>query len=179
VDASRVGITGHSLGGKLAILAAAQDARFGAVLAVDPVDDSMNCSATNCPSVATLLPSLQVPVGYLGETLDGAGGFQPCAPAAHNYAVLYGQTPAPSFAVTVNGAGHMSFLDDPSTCGFTCSFCATPTADHGQVIGLTYAYEAAFFERHLRGLTGYDAALTGAQAQARYVAPGLASLQSK
>ena len=37
----------------------------------------------------------------------------------------------------------------------------------------------AFYERHLRGDLGYDTYLTGAQAQARYVATNLATIVSK
>ena len=41
------------------------------------------------------------------------------------------------------------------------------------------AYAAAFLERYLRGIAAYDTYLTGAMAQARYVTPGLATIQSR
>ena len=122
------------------------------------------------------------PTGFLGEVLDkgGGGGFStPCAPEAENFLTFYAKTTAPSLAVTVNGANHMSFLDDVASCGFTCSVCQMPSLDNKTVNDLSKAYVVAFYERHLRKNTGYDTYLTGAEAQARYVANGQATIQSK
>jgi hypothetical protein len=47
------------------------------------------------------------------------------------------------------------------------------------VSALARSYVVAFYERHLRGNVGYDAYLTGAEAQARYVATNLATIESK
>ncbi|MFO0552944.1 MAG: hypothetical protein U0271_31440 [Polyangiaceae bacterium] len=179
IDSQKIGMTGHSLGGKTSLLAATMDSRVRAVIGIDPVDSSMNCSAADCPDVSMLMPTLAIPTGFVGETTDSGGGFQPCAPAADNYATFYAGAQAPSFSVTVNGANHMSFLDDVASCGFTCSFCQTATADNATVNDLAVAYVTAFFERRLRNLTAYDDYLTGATAQARYVTPGLATITSK
>lgn len=180
VDVTTVGMTGHSLGGKLALLAASTDARVKAVIVLDPVDGGANgCSAPKCVTVADLMPGLHIPTGFLGETTDASGGFQSCAPAASNFTTFYAKTNTPSFQVTVLGANHMSFLDDVSACGFTCTLCNAATAPNAQVNGLAKAYVVAFYERWLRGKTAYDAYLTGAQAQARYVATNQISLVSK
>lgn len=179
VDANLVGMAGHSLGGKAALLAATFDSRIKAVLALDPVDSSMSCSPQDCPDVSSLMPTLAIPTGFLGETLDASGGFQPCAPAADNFTTFYAGANAPSLQVTVNGANHMSFLDDVASCGFTCSLCQPATLENAVVTALAYSYAAAFFERHLRQIAGYDTYLTGDQAQARYVATGVASIESK
>ena len=104
---------------------------------------------------------------------------QACAPAADNYATFYAGAPSPSLEVTVAGADHMSFLDDVASCGFTCSVCLPATQPNEVVNALAKAYVAAFYERYLRGVADYDAYLTGAEANARYVAPGLASIQSR
>jgi acetyl esterase/lipase len=173
---AKAGVSGHSLGGKLSILAASLDSRFGASITFDPVNSSVMCNPTDCPDAAALLP-LPIPTGFVGEVTDASGGFMPCAPAADNFAVFYGKAGSPSLSVTVNGANHMSFLDDPSTCGFTCSFCNAPTADHTKVIGLSHAYAVAFYERHLRGNVAYDEWLTGAKAMSTYGA--LATITSK
>lgn len=179
VDTKLVGMMGHSLGGKVSLLAATFDPRIKAVLALDPVDSSMNCSPQKCPDVSNLMPSLAIPTGFLGETLDASGGLQPCAPAADNFTTFYAGANAPSFQVTVNGANHMSFLDDVASCGFLCSVCQPATLANDVVTALAYSYAAAFFERHLRKNAGYDTYLTGDQAQARYVATGVASIVSK
>ena len=140
---------------------------------------SMNCAAADCPDMSAMMPNLHIPTGFVGETTDASGGFQPCAPAADNYATFYAGANSPSLSVTVKGANHMSFLDNVATCGFTCSFCNMASAPNAQVNALSKAYVVAFYERYLRGLVGYDTYLTGADAQARYVATGQAEIVSK
>jgi dienelactone hydrolase len=178
-DATHAGLTGHSLGGKLSLLAATMDARVKASITLDPVDSSMGCNAQDCPDVSQLMPTLHIPTAFVGETTDAMGGFQPCAPAADNYSTFYAGATSPSLEVTVNGANHMSFLDDVSTCGFVCGFCNMASAPNAQVNDLSKAFVTAFYERYLRGDTAYDAYLTGAVAQSRYVASGQATLTSK
>lgn len=180
VDGTRAGIGGHSLGGKLALLAATRDARFKAAVLLDPVDgSSFPCTSTTCPLARSQMPA--IPLAFLGETLDSTGGFlgQSCAPAADNYDVLYQAAGTPSLEVTIAGAGHMSFVDDVAACGFYCTVCQTPTLAQADALALARSFTAAFFERHLRGLQDYDVYLTGPQAQARYVQTGAATLASK
>jgi dienelactone hydrolase len=180
-DPSNAGMTGHSLGGKTALLAATLDPRVKAAITLDPVDGGgpTGCSAPACVDVSTLMPGLHIPTGFVGETTDAAAGFMPCAPAADNFQTFYAGTNSPSLSVTVAGANHMSFLDDVASCGLTCAFCQPATASNAQVNGLARAFVTAFYERHLRGDAGYDTYLTGAQAQARYVTTGQAVITSK
>jgi dienelactone hydrolase len=181
VDVTTAGMTGHSLGGKLALLAATTDPRVKASIVLDPVDGGgpTGCTAPKCVTVADLMPSLKIPTGFLGETTDATGSFQACAPAASNYTTFYAKTSTPSLEVTVTGANHMSFVDDVTACGTTCSVCNAATAPNAQVNAMAKAYVVAFYERWLRGKTAYDAYLTGAQAQARYVATSQATIVSK
>jgi chlorophyllase len=177
-DTNNVGMTGHSMGGKLALLAASFDARVKASITLDPVDSSMNCSPTDCPDVSDLLP-LGIPTGFIGELLDASGGFQPCAPAADNFTTFYAKASSPSLSVEALGANHMSFLDDVASCGLTCNFCNQATAPNAQVNGMSKALVVAFYERHLRGNAGYDTYLTGADAQTLWVTSGQATITSK
>ncbi len=177
-DPENAGMTGHSMGGKLALLAASTDTRVKATITLDPVDGAMGCNPEDCPDVSDLMP-LDIPTGFLGETTDASGSFQACAPAADNYATFYAGTTAPSLEVTVIGANHMSFIDDVAGCGFTCSLCNPATADASTVGALSRAYVVAFYRRWLQGEVEYDAYLTGDAAQARYIDTGLATLQSK
>jgi dienelactone hydrolase len=181
VDSDIIGMTGHSLGGKIALLAATMDSHVKAAFALDPVDGGGpgGCSAPECVAVANLMPSLTIPTGFLGETTDATSNGQACAPAASNFTTFYAKTSSPSLQVTALGANHMSFLDDLAACGFTCSFCNAATATNADVTQMARAFMTAFFERHLRGKTAYDAYLTGAQAQARYVASNRAAIVSK
>lgn len=177
------GMSGHSLGGKVALLAATKDARVKASIVLDPVDGGGGpgggCQPPSCVDVSALMPQLAMPTGFLGETTDAMGGFQPCAPAAENYATFYAKANSPSFAVTIKGANHMSFLDDVASCGFTCSLCNMASLDNATVNAMSRAYVVAFYERHLRGNAGYDTYLTGQKAQSLYVQPGTATIESK
>lgn len=180
VDADKVGLAGHSLGGKVSVLAAIWDSRVKAVLGLDPVDSATNCNATNCPDATDLLP-LNVPLGLLGETLDARGGFfgQACAPASGNFQQFYAASPTNVLEIEVLGASHMSFLDNPGSCGFACFFCRSASTPHDQVLDIAYAVTVSFFERHLRSDDGYQTFLDGAEAQSRWVDTGLAAIQSR
>lgn len=177
-DTNNVGLTGHSLGGKLAVLGSIMDDRVHASITLDPVDSAVMCDPVKCPDVSNMLPT-DIPLGFLGETLDGMGGFQPCAPTADNFLTFYAKASAPALAVTVNGANHMSFLDDVASCGFNCNLCQAAKLDNATVNALSRAYVVAFYGRYLKDNAGYDTYLTGADAKQRYVDMGLISIQSK
>jgi dienelactone hydrolase len=181
IDSTKIATSGHSLGGKLALLTATMDSRIKAVFTLDPVDGGgpLGCSAPTCVMVSPLLANLHVPTGFIGETTDASGGLQPCAPAADNYTTFFATATSPSLEVTALGANHVSFVSDVMACGLTCSFCNAATATNANVNAMAQAFLVAFFERHLRGLTGYDAYLTGAQAQSRYVSSNQATITAK
>lgn len=167
----KAGVMGHSRGGKAAALAASMDARFVAVLGLDPVDTKppLPCDPqTQCPDARDALAKTMIPSAFLGETTDATGQGTACAPAAGNYQTFYAKAPSPSLSVTVSGANHMSFIADPKACGFTCSFCNAATTAQAQVLDLAYAMTVAFFERRVRGVAGYDAWLTGPQVAAHW-----------
>ena len=177
-DTSTAGTSGHSLGGKVALLAATLDARIHATVTLDPVDTAPpGCPPADCPDVSAQMAA--IPAAFIGETTDASGGFAACAPAADNFASFYDGAGSPSLRVEALGANHMSFLDDVAGCGLVCAFCNPATADGPTVRSLSRAIMVAFFERHLRGRTGYDTYLTGAEAQTRYVDAGLATIDAK
>ncbi len=180
VDAKNAGICGHSLGGKVAFLATTIEPRFKAAIGLDPVDGGgpTGCNPPQCVDVTDAIGKLAIPSGFVGETTDSAGGMQPCAPKMNNFETFYTAVPGPSFKVTVNGANHMSFLDDTNGC-LTCGFCNPATLSQAKVTDLSRSYVVAFFERNLRGIQAYDDYLTGATAQARYVTTGMATIESK
>lgn len=177
-DTNNVGLTGHSLGGKLSIFGAIMDNRVRASITLDPVDSATMCDMQKCPDVSNMLP-IDMPLGFVGETLDGEGGFMPCAPAADNFLTYYKNATAPALAVTVQGANHMSFIDDVASCGITCSFCKMATLENKVVNDLSRAYVVAFYSRYLKDIAGYDTYLTGAEAKARYVDTKLVTIASK
>ena len=185
-NVANVGVTGHGLGGKLAFLAATFDPRIKASIALDPVDlpGPLVCMPQDCPDMSDAMGTLTIPVGVLGETRDVTPNLlmlPACAPAADNFATFYASAKAPALSVEVIGASHWSFLDDAASCGPPCGVCTSqpPTLGNGVVNHLAKAFVVAFYERWLRGDTRYDDYLTGAEASSRYVAPGLAAIQSK
>ena len=145
VDATAIATTGHSLGGKLSIFAAAQDARIGAVVGWDPVD-------SNNPSVAPQkMTAMTAAVAVIGETTNGSGGSfgMPCAPTADNFKSFYAAAPSPAISITFAGADHMDWVDDPSC--FFCGLCDPGTAAPDEVRKVTRRLDVAWFRRHLLG----------------------------
>jgi predicted dienelactone hydrolase len=152
VDATKIAATGHSLGGKISVFAATLDARIKAVVAWDPVD------STN-PSVAPqLMTSMTAAVAVVGETTNGSGGGMPCAPSAENFQQFYAAAPSPALEVTVTGADHMDWVDDPS-CGF-CGFCSPGAADAERARRVSRRIDVAWLRRHVLGDTAMDTWLT-------------------
>ncbi len=131
VDASRVGIAGHSLGGYTALgLAGAwpswKDPRIKAVLALSPF-----CT----PYVAKgNLAHLNVPVMYQGGTLDL--GITPFVRRVHG---AYDLSSPPKYYVELDGAGHFAWTDLNKT--------------HHEAID---RYSVAFFDRYLKGQSRPD-----------------------
>lgn len=167
LDGAHVASSGHSRGGKIAVMVAAKDARIGAVLGFDPVNGcgpNESYSAT-CPDVtsASFAPSLAIPVGYMGETADEQGGM-PCAPAAQNYATIYAASSKAPWAAewTFAGAAHMTFTDDGG--GLYGSFCAKASGNEATLRDEIRTVAVAFLERNLRGEASMDAWLTGSLA---------------
>ena len=179
IDASRIGMSGHSLGGKLSIMAAKSDPRIKASLTLDPVDAATFCNPTDCPDATSMLP-LGIPTGFLGETTDQAAGLggQACAPTADNFQTFFAAAGSPSLQVTVNGANHISFVPNTANC-LTCGFCQAATATPASVVALSKGYLVAFYQRWLRGDQAWETWLTGPDAIATWVTPGAATYAVK
>lgn len=173
LDGNRIGLVGHSLGGKISFLVAQGEPRVKAVLGIDPVDQR-DPTARKEMSKIKLPPG--VPIGFLGEVVSKAGS-PPCAPAADNYEVLYTASPAPAFAVTFANAAHMDFVDDPGSC-FSCGFCKGGTAPKERTNALAVKYTTAYFLSTIGREKRAVDTLFGAQFQAD-VAAGYVSRVTK
>lgn len=172
IDASRIGLTGHSLGGKISLLVAAVDPRVKAVLTIDPVDGQGAPLAKD--SVGAIRLPAGIPLGFLGETISKTGGAQPCAPADSNYEVLYRSSSASRFALRFLKAAHTDFVDNPASC-FPCLFCPGGTAPKAQSRDLAIKYVTAYFLWTLAGERGAETYLTGTEAD-KDIAAGLVEL---
>ncbi len=181
VDTGALALAGHSMGGKLSLLVASEDARPKAVFGVNPVDSGSPLSSNpdDYPSVTPeRMPDITVPLGLLGETVNASAGLgQACAPADDNFQQYYAYADSPAVQIEVLGANHMSFLDDPN-CGFTCSACSAGTDDPATTRRLTQRYMTAFFQVVLRDQSAYAAFLTGSEMQAD-VSAGLVLTEHK
>jgi pimeloyl-ACP methyl ester carboxylesterase len=160
IDADRIGVTGHSLGGKIATMTAAADPRVDALFGIDPVDGGgpTGVSDTRPDIVPSQVTGLTVPVGFVGETADSAPGTFSCAPGDQNYARFYEAATTATWAAewTVEGANHVSFLDSGGG-----SFCQPATAPRNVVLATTRTLATAFFGLHLRGDATLAPWLTG------------------
>ncbi len=147
VDAERIGVAGHSMGGKLSFLLASTDLRVKAVFGVDPVDSGPPTGSVSedYPSVTPeKMADIRVPFVALGETVNGGEGSTACAPTADNFEQYFEHAQSPALKIEVIGANHMSFLDDPD-CGLLCAVCPLGTDNPTVTRALTLKYMTAFF----------------------------------
>ena len=177
-DGSRVMTWGHSLGGKLATMAAGSDARVTALLAIDPVNGGggpigPTYTADRPDIVPDVVAALSIPMGFLGETTNASGGFMPCAPADQNFTTFYDAATSASWAAQWNflGADHMDFVPDVSAC-FACAACTAGTADPATVVRDTQTLTVAFAQRHLFGEAASEEWLRGAMVPAGIAVTG-------
>ena len=168
IDASRVGLPGHSRGAQIALLAAENlPGRIRGVFGLDPVDMSFGT-----PKASAKLANIGMPVAFVGETVDKLS----CAPAWFNYQALYDAAASPAVAITALDADHTMF-QDPGNCNF-CSVCTQGTANPSRVLAYSVRYLTAFFARELLGDKSVGAAFEGAGAAAD-VKAGLIQIASK
>jgi predicted dienelactone hydrolase len=166
-DTSKTVLAGHSLGGKISMLVAADDDRPVAVFGIDPVDSQPPSLQPNAyPSVAPeRMGDITVPIGLVGETVNATcdGLFcQPCAPADENFEQYYAAATSPALSIEVLGANHVSFLDDPD-CGSFCSICDDGTDTPATTRMLTRRYMTAFLELVVRGEAAAKTWIVGAE----------------
>lgn len=171
LDLAKVGLAGHSRGGKSSLLAAENGAKgkvkgwFG----LDPVDTSPTSGE---PHARDTIATVGVPIAMLGAEVTTT-----CSPAADNYAAFYAAAVSPAVVVEALGANHVQ-VEDPATCSL-CSFCSPAgTADTNVVLAYSVRYLTAFFARELLGDTTVGAAFAGAGAAAD-TAAGRVTITSK
>jgi hypothetical protein len=174
IDANRVGLTGHSLGGLVSILVTAQDSRVKALFGIDPVDGG---TPSGLPLIGGIHLAGGLPFGTVGETTSEMGK-TPCAPMGSNFQAFYNNASSPAFAITIVGAAHSDFVDDYATCAFCIACMPNGTAPRMQTHDLTVKYMTAYFLWGLEGNTGAKGYVLGAQLQQDVMA-GLVTEQVK
>ena len=140
-DANRIGVAGHSMGGKAAVLAAAEDPRFRAIVSIDPDD-------RGDPPVDAALRDLEAPLLLIGAEVSWkAASF--CADRNHNYERFFEKAPVGTVELTLLGADHVQVMDDPEAFGL--SLCRCGTADSRAVRTIARRATVHFFLEHLAG----------------------------
>ena len=134
------------------------------------------------PVASQDLATINSPVLLLGETFSAENALfgQYCAPAEQNFEVYFdGMSEAlPTLAVTLNGADHMSFLDNRG-CGLSCTACPTNTSLSFGVVGRQIRrLSVAWLERFIRDDSAYETYLFGSEMDAE-VAAGRLSVQER
>ncbi len=152
VDASRIGLVGHSLGGKLSFYVAGNISGVRAVAALDPVDGG-GPGGRDQERFPRVIPDrmadLRVPVLLLGADRAGETLFgQPCAPEDANYQRFFEAAAGPALEVTQAETGHMQYLDNPN-CGIPCAVCVRGATPSDEVRATAQAYLTGFFAAHV------------------------------
>ncbi len=173
VDESEIGVSGHSLGGKLAMLEAVTDERVRAIATLDPVDGGgpVADDPVLYPSVAPeLMPQIHAPLLFIGAEFGGVAYFLiACAPPSENYEQFFAAANPPAIEITQLGAGHGQYADPGAESMLAA--CAPGTATADWVRSSSAAYLTAFFLGHLESdtaaLAWLDARLADDEAQGR------------
>lgn len=140
---ARVGLAGHSRGGKVAFgVADAGATRVAALVGIDPVDGTGGPGG-NQPRVVDGLFDFNIPTLILGAGLGG-----PCAPEGDNYQQFFDACPSPSVLVVATDYGHGDMLDE-ETAALAANVCPSNT-DREPMRRLTAGLLVAFFRAHLQ-----------------------------
>jgi dienelactone hydrolase len=142
-DPRHMGLAGHSMGGKSSILAALDDPRFAAVVAIDP-DENGRTHVARGP-VARLKPPLMV----IGMEL-AYKALRICATPDGNYRSFFPSAPPGTVELTLLGADHVQVMDKPDSLGM--GICRVGKAASLLVRTVARGATVRFFERHLLGL---------------------------
>ncbi|XP_031278169.1 chlorophyllase-2, chloroplastic [Pistacia vera] len=118
---SKLGLAGHSRGGKtafaLALMKASTTLKFLALIGVDPVD-GMDKGKQTPPPVLTYVPhsfDLDMAVMVIGSGLGEVKRnplFPPCAPKGVNHEDFFNECQKPACHFVVKDYGHLDMLDD-------------------------------------------------------------------
>ena len=147
IDPTRVGLAGHSLGGKLSLLEAVEDKRIRAVGVLDPVDSGnpLLDDPERYPSVAPeLMPEVSVPLLFVGAELGSVlVAVTPCAPEDENYQRFYEAANLPAIEITQLGVGHSQYVDGADRDSYDP--CARGDVPSSWVRESSASYLTAFF----------------------------------
>ncbi len=150
---TRLGLAGHSRGGKVAWLVLVADpSRAQAIAGVDPVD-GMGGPFGNQARVVQGPFTFTLPALVIGTGLGGS-----CAPAGDNHEQFYAASRSPACHVVIPEAGHADMLDEATA--MTASSVCPGGPDRAAVRRTTAGLLVAFFRGSLQGDASAYACLT-------------------
>ena len=177
LDMERLGVAGHSIGGKYALAAALNEPSVGAVVAIDPVD---GCAEFLPPSrlfrsfTPELMPQVATPTCILGAEFSGL-----LNPRSENYHEFFRYASCQAEEVLIYNADHASFVEDYAGLLqdiHDLIFAGKPTKDN-RTKTIAARYMISWFNVFLRGQNEFWTYLTGEQAN-QDVASGLVSIET-
>ena len=158
-DVNSIYLIGHSRGGKISTLAAAEDPRVKALFLIDPVDVTVYAPLSpEFPSAVQALEGLGKTGRSLPLAVVGSGRGGDCVPESSNYDKFFAVSEAPAFEVVLEDAGHLQFLDARGGQAMDL-VCAAGKIRDSAVSEVTAAMMVAWGELMVRG--GRDASAMG------------------
>lgn len=152
----RLGISGHSRGGKVAWLVASSDpTRFRGIAGVDPVDGTGG-PLGNQPRVVQGQFEFDLPSLVIGTEMGGS-----CAPLGDNHVQFYEASRSPAWHIVALGQGHGDMLDEEEASA-AAMLCASGTNRAG-MRRLTAGLLVSFFRAALQGDADAYGYLSGGQ----------------
>lgn len=177
LDLGRLGMAGHSIGGKHALLISMTEPSIKAVVAIDPVDGAAGIEAFSerfRSFTPEFMPQVTAPTCIVGAEAVG-----PLNPVEENYHEFYRHATCPAEEVLVHGSDHASFCDDFAGLAqrvYDYLFGGKPTRDaRARVVAARFMI--AWFEVFLRGRPEAATYLTGDEAK-KDVARGVVTIST-
>ena len=169
IDTARVGATGHSVGGGVALRSALRDDRVIAAAPLDVTYENSLLAAYRddlASSDAALLYIRATHAGYCGRPLGGAVD-------------LFDLTSAPTLELSIQGADHMDFEDSLIGLNYgALLICPHGPADPQAVRDITSRYMIAWFNVYLKGLDKYRDYFDGPESR-QDIESGLVAVRAK
>lgn len=163
----RIGLAGHSRGGKVAWLVLKSDStRALAVAGIDPVDGAGGPLGGQTRAVQGTF-SFSMPVLVIGAGLGGA-----CAPTGDNHEQFYAASQSPAWHVIAEQSGHADMLNEEVAAA--ASLLCPSGSNRRAMRALTAGLLTAFFRASLQGDSAAYAVLLDANA-----APAAIRVESK
>lgn len=141
IDPKKIGVAGHSMGGKDAMLAASRYGVFASVVAIDP-DDNGKLSVAH----GGLISLMRAPLLLIGAEVAWKAS-SICAPKENNYQRFFEKSSPGTVELTLKNADHVQMLDEPDRFGY--DICRCGTADSRQVRITARRATVGFFVQHL------------------------------